>query len=126
MFHPFINLTEDKFCWYLLEKLKEQKTAYARDKVFHRLCFEYYNNKIQITRLHNGFSGKYCMVDSYFKEIRIYQGSVFHRKMNPAIIKFYGTYFTKRWFLNGKDFQENQYWNHPEIIEHTLDSINKL
>lgn len=128
--HPFINLTEEKFCWYLLEKLKETTSVYARDQLFHKLCFEYFNNKIQISTLHNKSSEKYCMVDSYFKEIRFYKNgyanSIFHRLFKPAIIKFYAGYFTKRWFLDGKEFQENEYWNHPEIIQHTIDSINKL
>lgn len=71
-----------------------------------------------------------------------YQNNVLHRVNNPAVIKldselwylngrrhriggpsFYGRGFESRWYVNGLEYDEQEYWNLPQLIHHKLNII---
>ena len=47
----------------------------------------------------------------------------YHRLYGPAVQYDDGRY--KAWYIEGKEYTEEQFWNHPSVIENKLKEILK-
>lgn len=48
----------------------------------------------------------------------------YHRLNGPAIEYDYGGY--KGWYIEGKEYTEEQFWNHPLVVENKFNKILEL